>query len=207
MRDPYQVLGVPNNATDEEIKKAYRELARKYHPDNYYDNPLADLAQDRMKEINEAYEFIQNYRKGDIGGGSRSKGDDFGGAYKAYSETNTHFSRVRSAISAGELNLANELLNARSDRDAEWHYLKGVICYRRGWMDEAKGFYQTAVEMEPNNVTYQRAWQTVTGGAGYRPDEFKDVGTAGCSNNCTRLCATWLCCSIFGGGGYYFWCC
>ena len=58
MRDPYQVLGVPSTATDEEVKKAYRDLARKYHPDNYHDNPLADLAQERMKEINEAYEAI-----------------------------------------------------------------------------------------------------------------------------------------------------
>ena len=58
MRDPYQVLGVPSTATDDEVKKAYRDLARKYHPDNYHDNPLADLAQERMKEINEAYEEV-----------------------------------------------------------------------------------------------------------------------------------------------------
>ena len=63
MRDPYQVLGIPSTATDEEVKKAYRNLARKYHPDNYHDNPLEDLAQERMKEINEAYETIRNQRK------------------------------------------------------------------------------------------------------------------------------------------------
>ena len=56
MNDPYQILGVSENASDEEIKKAYRDLARKYHPDNYHDNPLADLAQEKMKEINAAYE-------------------------------------------------------------------------------------------------------------------------------------------------------
>ncbi|HCO50018.1 MAG TPA: molecular chaperone DnaJ, partial [Oscillibacter sp.] len=56
MRDPYEVLGVPSSATDEEVKKAYRNLARKYHPDNYHDSPLADVAQEKMKEINEAYE-------------------------------------------------------------------------------------------------------------------------------------------------------
>ena len=54
MNDPYQILNIPPTATDEEVKRAYRDLARKYHPDNYHDNPLADLAQEKMKEINEA---------------------------------------------------------------------------------------------------------------------------------------------------------
>ena len=64
MKDPYEILGVPKNATDDEIKAAYRALARKYHPDNYVDNPLADLAQEKMKAINEAYELIQKMRSG-----------------------------------------------------------------------------------------------------------------------------------------------
>ena len=62
MNDPYTTLGVSRTASDEEIKKAYRELARKYHPDNYVNNPLADLAQDKMKEINEAYDAIERER-------------------------------------------------------------------------------------------------------------------------------------------------
>ena len=56
MRDPYEILGVSRDASDEEIKNAYRQLARKYHPDNYADNPLSDLASEKMKEINEAYD-------------------------------------------------------------------------------------------------------------------------------------------------------
>ena len=73
MTDPYKVLNIPSTATDEEVKKAYRELARKYHPDNYHDNPLADLAQEKMKEINEAYDTIQRQRHG-RGGARRAAG-------------------------------------------------------------------------------------------------------------------------------------
>ena len=58
MRDPYEVLGIAPTATDDEVKTAYRNLARKYHPDNYTDNPLSDLAQEKMQEINEAYDTI-----------------------------------------------------------------------------------------------------------------------------------------------------
>ena len=74
MNDPYQILGVPETASDEEVKRAYRELARKYHPDNYHDNPLADLAQEKMKDINAAYEQITKMRSGAKSGGYSSAG-------------------------------------------------------------------------------------------------------------------------------------
>ena len=77
MNDPYSILGVSSNASDDEVKKAYRELARKYHPDNYHDNPLADLAQEKMKEINEAYNEIIRMREG---GGSYHPGSGYSGA-------------------------------------------------------------------------------------------------------------------------------
>lgn len=59
-KDPYKVLGVSPNASQEEIKKAYRDLVKKYHPDKYKDNPLEDLAKEKMQEVNEAYNAIQS---------------------------------------------------------------------------------------------------------------------------------------------------
>ena len=61
-RNPYEVIGVSQSASDEEVKKAYRTLVKKYHPDRYKDNPLEDLAQEKMQEINEAYDSIQTQR-------------------------------------------------------------------------------------------------------------------------------------------------
>lgn len=213
MRDPYQVLGVSSTATDEEIKKAYRNLARKYHPDNYHENPLADLAQERMKEINEAYEAIQSQRKagsGNAAGSGYGYGSGaYGGSagYGAYTQAGTHFPRVRQAINQGDLNLAEELLNASSDRGAEWNFLKGTICYRRGWMDEAKRYFETAVQLNPNNAEYQRALHMVDGSnSAYRPNEYGDVRTGTCDPTCMRFCGAWLCCNLLGGGGW-IWCC
>lgn len=206
MRDPYQVLGVPSTATDDEVKKAYRDLARKYHPDNYHDNPLADLAQERMKEINEAYESIQSQRKAARNGGGYSGtagAAGYGGYGTGYSSPYgagaTRLQRVRMAISQGNLNLAEELLNAQTDHDAEWNFLKGAVCYRRGWLDEARQYYQTAVQMDPDNAEYQRALDVAEGRGGYRPNGYSTMTTTSCGNaDCLRLCGATLCCNALG---------
>lgn len=207
MRDPYQVLGVPSTATDEEVKKAYRDLARKYHPDNYHDNPLADLAQERMKEINEAYEAVQSQRKAQRSGGYSASGAGYGTGYGGYQSAyqgsyqgSSRYQRVRMAISSGDLNLAEELLNAQTDHDAEWNYLKGAICTRRGWLDEARRYYQTAVQMAPDNAEYQRALDMAEGRQNaYRPNGYGSVTTGSCDNNdCLRLCGISLCCNALG---------
>lgn len=203
MRDPYQVLGVPSTATDEEVKKAYRDLARKYHPDNYHDNPLADLAQERMKEINEAYETVQSQRKAARTGGqsygAQSYGQGYGQSYGYQSGYTSRYQRVRMAIQQGNLNLAEELLNAQSDHDAEWNFLKGAICYRRGWLDDARWYYQTAVQMDPDNVEYQRALDVAEGRDGYRPNGYSTMTTTSCGNaDCLRLCGATLCCNALG---------
>ena len=201
MRDPYQVLGVPSTATDEEVKKAYRDLARKYHPDNYHDNPLADLAQERMKEINEAYEAVQSQRKAARAGGYSGGYCGYQAGYQSgYQSGGSRYQRIRMAISQGNLNLAEELLNAMTDHDAEWSFLKGAICYRRGWLDEARRYYQNAVNMDPDNQEYQRALDIAEGrSTAYRPEGYDNVTTGTCGNgDCLRLCGATLCCNAFG---------
>ena len=208
MADPYKVLGVSPSDSDEVIKKAYRDLARKYHPDHYHDNPLADLAQERMKEINEAYEEIQSQRRG---GGSHRPYAGGGATYGSYgSYGGGPLYRVRLAINQGDLNLAEELLNAHSDRGAEWNFLKGSVCVRRGWLDEARRYYQTAVQMDPDNEEYARALDILEGrqGEAYHPQGFRAMTTDGCgSDPLSRICGTLLCINcLFGGGGYFFCC-
>ena len=104
-KDPYSVLGVPRGASEEEIKKAYRALARKYHPDNYTDSPLSDLAEEKMKEINEAYDAIGKERSADSGGAS--------GKYSSYTYSGiTSFDEVRRLISEGKYSDAEIIVDS-----------------------------------------------------------------------------------------------
>ena len=213
MKDPYQVLGVPETATDEEIKKAYRDLARKYHPDNYHDNPLADLAQEKMKDINAAYEQITRERSG-RGSGSGSYGSAYGSGGTAYprqqyssqsSSGSSVLQQVRLAINSGNLSRAEALLANYADHNAEWNFLKGAVCYRRGWMDEAKRYYQTACQMDPGNAEYRSALDFMenAGQTAYRPNG-GTFGTEFCGGNpCLTLCCLYTLCN---GGGYFFCC-
>ena len=113
MRDPYAVLGVDRRASDEEVKDAYRELARKYHPDRYADNPLSDLAQEKMQEINEAYDEIMNSRRRNSGGSNSTGGN--------YYNPGSNFADIRSYITSGRIEEAQELLDGipMEKRDAE----------------------------------------------------------------------------------------
>ena len=212
MNDPYQILGVSENASDEEIKKAYRELARKYHPDNYHDNPLADLAQEKMKEINAAYEQITKERasgKRGSGSGGASYGASGYGGYggyhgyggyggsQSYSGQSSVLQQARIAINTGNISRAEALLANYSDHNAEWNFLKGAVCYRRGWLDEALRYYRTACQMDPGNLEYQRALDYMENGPrqAYTPGG-TTFGTDLCGSNlCLPMCCLWSLCS------------
>ena len=198
MRDPYEVLGVSPDAADDDVKKAYRELARKYHPDNYINNPLADLAEEKMKEINEAYDAITKGRTGGSAGGyAQSYGYGSGAAYQQQRQSagTGVYARARNAISYNDLEEAERLLRDAPSRNGEWYFLMGSIAYRRGWLDEARQNYQIAVQMDPNNMEYRQALGMMRqGGYGYQPD------MAGASCDAMDCCTTLMCLNCMCGG-------
>lgn len=198
MKDPYQVLGVPENATDEEIKRAYRELARKYHPDNYQNNPLADLAEEKMKEINAAYEEL-NKRRADGYTQSRRDTSARSARYEpGYSGAST-LQQIRRTIQAGNLTEAEALLNRYPDHNAEWYFLRGVVRYQRGWMDDARSDYQRACQMDPTNTEYRQALHYMEHGPARTYSPYGSFGTDLCyANLCMNACLNpWCVCPFF----------
>jgi curved DNA-binding protein CbpA len=191
MTNPYTVLGVDRTASDDEIKKAYRELAKKYHPDNYADSPLADLAQEKMKEINEAYDTIQRERE-DAG-----KGGYYAG---------TVFSEIRSYIEHGDFYEAGIRLDAvnPNERNAEWFYLKGRVNEGRGFFFEAARCYDTACALDPSNAEYKNASMRLQNGAEGFGDRRFGRNTTSCGCSVCDLCAGLLCidccCDCMGFG-------
>ena len=195
MTDPYKVLGISENATDEEIKKAYRDLARKYHPDNYVNNPLSDLVEEKMKEINEAYDTIRKER-----------------AEKNYkTQTNTtdnkysgEYLGIREFINMGRYTEAETMLNSVpiADRNGEWNFLKGCVLERRGWYFDAQKFFETACYIDPDNTEYKDALnkikETANAFGGYRAVEYDRTGCSMC-DMCTGLMCADCCCECLGG--------
>ena len=200
--DPYKVLGVSRTASDEEIKKAYRSLVKKYHPDQYGSNPLGDLAAEKLKSINEAYDLVTRERAGGKNGSSNyGGGSGYNNNYNTSGST-PEFARVRSFIQVGNLAQAEMLLESISIKSAEWHFLKGVIFQRKGFYDGARQHIQTAYNMESNNPEYATAFAQMNNQqTGYR-------NFYGNSANPENSCCEWLsclccansCCDCFGGG-------
>jgi len=192
MRDPYDVLGVAPGASDEEIKKAYRDLARKYHPDNYQNNPLADLAEEKMKEVNEAYDAITKSRSGTSYGGSYGSAG-FQQARNYGAGATGQFAQIRQLINQGDIDSAEQILQGMSAKNGEWYFLMGSIAYRRGWLDEARQNYQIACQMEPQNMEYRQAFNMMqNGGYGYH-QEHTGMGCDGADCCTTMLCLNCLC--------------
>lgn len=204
-RNPYEVLGVPESATDEEIKTAYRALAKKYHPDKYIDEDLKEIANEKMKQINEAYDEINALRSGKGSGAANGantaygSGSFYGSAGSGSSDP--RYAQIRRMINAGAFSQAEAALDAipASARDAEWNFLKGCVLLRRGWYHDAAKFFDTACRMDPYNQEYRSARLNLEHmSQSYSAEGGRVCGGSGC-DCCTNLICADCCCECMGG--------
>lgn len=197
MRNPYEVLNIREGASIDEIKRAYKDLVKKYHPDQYQNNPLSGLAEEKLKEINQAYDSLlrENENKGS---NYKTQGNTQG-----YSDTNL-YSQVRMNIMNGNIQQAENLLNRINTKDAEWHYLRGLIFMRKGWYNEAVSSINIAVNMEPSNMEYRDALNRIA----YANNQYQNNGymrrysSGGGPDLCTMcqcLICSDCCCECMGG--------
>ena len=209
MRDPYEVLGIRPDATDTEVKNAYRRLARKYHPDNYASDPAkAEEAEEMMKEINAAYDEIQKLRAGKAtgqsgyGGSSYGGGQTYGGPYGGQTYGQAHHSgnpyiTARQLINLRRVAEAAQVLSTvpESERGAEWHFLMGCIAVNRGHFVDAQQFFDTACGMDPTNAEYRDAQERLRNrGNGFGGGQTTRASTCSCCDICAALACIDCCC-------------
>jgi len=216
IEDPYKVLGVSPDASDEEIKRAYRALAKKYHPDR---NPGDEEAAKKMQQVNAAYEQIKNpgstQQSGGYGGGY-SQYDPFGfggyGGYRqrSYADTESGDSYQQAAMNYIRFGRYREALNTlenSSDRNARWYYLSALANHGLGNQVTALEHIRRAVSMEPDNQEYLDALNRIEyGGTAYRQQAGNFRGFEMRSNPCMNLCLCYLC-QLLCCGRPVIWCC
>lgn len=195
MNNPYEYLGVGRNATEKDIMDAYRRIAGEINS-----TPMSDDERTRrMDELNNAYDTILNTLRGTT---SYSNNNSYN--QQTDYNNNSQFSDVRQQINSGRIEDAEMILDGihPSMRNAEWHYLKGVIHQRRGWLNEAYRCYQTACSMEPQNREYAAAFNAMNNNAngGYRTTRRQSNSNDcdGCDICSGLLCAD-CCCECCGG--------
>ena len=206
MSNPYNLLGVSRSSTDEQIKSAYKELAKKYSPENYTESPLSDLAANKMNEINEAYDQIMSERR------LASVQNTNNNQQQSYRATSGEFSDARSYLDAGNYQAAeNILLNVPDgEHSAEWNFLMGRACQMKGWLNESTKYFNRACQLDPQNSEYRNA-QNSTQYARTNPNNMNGNpynrgyntqnaggGCSGC-DICTTLYAADCCCECLGG--------
>lgn len=202
--NPYEVLGLKQGASQDEIKSAYRKLIKQYHPDQYTNNPLKDLADEKMREINAAYDTLTK----NAGKNNSSYSNSNNSSYSNnYSNSNSgsggyNYVQVRTLIQTRRFKEAENILNTLSNRDAEWNYLYGVILYNKGWYDQAITHIQTATNMDPNNFEYKQTLNSINQrSAGHSQNYYRTTGRS--SNNNLDCCINlWLLdsiCECMGG--------
>lgn len=200
VNNPYSVLGVPENASDEEVKRAYRELSRKYHPDSYVDNPLKDLAEDKFKEVQEAYDMIMKQRSN---GGYQSYGSTSG---SGYGSSDLKYQKVYDYINFRQYSNAMSELNRipLPDRDGRWYYLSAITNAGMGNNIQAQNDINKAMSIEPSNPEYRNfATQLQMNTRRYQNSPYtRGSGTGDSCGTGNFCCDLWIadsCCECMGG--------
>ncbi len=224
MTDPYSILGVPRNASDDEIKKAYRALSRKYHPDANLNNPNKDLAETKFKEVQQAYSQIMQEREYGSSNNYESRSSDssdpfggfgpFGGFRAEYrqaetdasgdSEEELHLRAAANYINSGYYREALNLLNSIAARNARWFYYSALANSGLGNVATALEHAKEATGREPGNFQYQMLVNRLEGGsAWYRQQQGPYQTTFSTGNNCCfKLCIANLICNLCCNGMY-----
>ncbi len=207
MHDPYKILGVPSNATEEEIKKAYKALSRKYHPDANINNPNQDAAEEKFKQIQQAYQQIMKERTEGYGySGSNSYGGygGFGGSTTGYEE-DSHLRAAGNYIRSGYYREARNVLDNMnsSARTARWYYYSALAHAGLGNQVTALEYAKRAASMEPYNAEYANlVYQFENGGTWYQQRQYTyGQPYTGGNGMCMKICIANMICNLCCGGG------
>lgn len=221
MFDPYSILGVSRDASDEEIKKAYRKLSRKYHPDANINNPNKDQAEEKFKEIQQAYDQIMKEREygssGNYGYGGNTGYGGFGG-FGGYggSQSNSGYQdeeaiRRQAAsnyVQSGHYQEAMNVLSSLKERNAQWYYLSAVANMGLGNNVNAMNHIREAVRLEPDNMQYRMMLQRMEGGGSWYQEQQNPFGgmPVDGSDYCMKLCLANMFCGMCCPGSGIFCC-
>jgi molecular chaperone DnaJ len=189
MTDPYSTLGIDRSATDDEVKKAYRAMCRKYHPDK---NPGNQAAEEMFKIVQEAYEQIMNERKnGGVSGGygGYANGGFYGQSSSASGEE-TYYQAAANYLNTGHYREALNVLSNIRNRTAQWYYMSAIANAGIGNNYAAQEQARTAVNMDPNNFAYRDLVNRLErGGFAYGNMQRPYYGAGGYNDDfCTKLC-------------------
>lgn len=213
--DPYKVLGVSYNATDDEIKKAYRQLSRKYHPDANVGNPNQEAYEEKFKEVQQAYKVIMDQRQGKAQGGQGGAEDFWGfGGFRAAasqyagekSQDDQYMNAALNYIQNGYFKEGLNVLENVKDRKGPWYYYSAFANYRIGNNAVATEHAKTACAFEPNNFYYAGLLNQIQGGESRYQQRSAGYGgnpSMGRNINPGQICATFMCLNLCCGGAYY----
>ena len=210
--NPYDVLGVKPGASEEEIKKAYRKLSRKYHPDANINNPNKAQAEEKFKEVQQAYEQIMKEKEYGTSGNYNSY-DGFGGFGGQSRRTYQDEEAIRRQAAANYIQSrhfqeAMNVLSSLSQRNGQWYYLSAMANMGLGNNVNAMNDARTAVNMEPDNMQYRMLLQRLEGGGSWYQEQQNPFGgmPSDGSDYCMKLCLANMVCNLCCPGGGMFCC-